>query len=214
MSERPILFSAPMVLALLAGTKTQTRRLVKPQPVGEWAAPGKTACPYGVPGDRLWVRETWQYSGWTDDGEPFIRYRADNLSWLCETRLITDDWAARLLDIWAGLSDPDNYKIDDKAADRRWRPAIHMPRFASRINLVVTAVRIERLHDITNADAEGEGCRGGHGSIPGYGYSAMPVEHFRDVWRSINGADSWDGNPLVWVVSFNKASEGKREVET
>jgi hypothetical protein len=230
MKERPILFSAPMVRAILEGRKTQTRRVVKPQPPAGHALHGFTTfstrmtdvgkavwargdspllcdvhrvrCPYGQPGDRLVVRETWQYADWTEDGMPWIRYRADQA-----TRLIEDtpeDWSERLTDAWASLSVPENYALDNRAADRRWRPAIHMPRWASRILLEVTGVRVERLQDISEPDAIAEGCAGGHGVIPGYSYSATPREQYRALWESINGPGSWDANPWVWVVEFKR----------
>lgn len=128
MTERPILFSAPMVRAILAGTKTQTRRVVK----GNLGAICKgniplvadiSRCPYGQPGDRLWCRETWG----EHCSNKSIVYRAD---------------------FGAGEFDPVN----------RWRPSIHMPRIASRILLEIESVRVERLNDISRGDAMAEGC--------------------------------------------------------
>jgi len=86
----------------------------------------------------------------------------------------------------------------------RWRPSIHMPRWASRLSLDIVSVRVERLQDISEEDARAEGCSGGHDSIPGYAFSATPREHFRHLWGSINGAESWDANPWVWVISFKR----------
>lgn len=191
MRERPILFSAPMVRAILEGRKTQTRRVVKPQPAGAWAAPGRRACPYGQAGDRLWVRETW---GTHDQGfdtaeeSTVVVYRADV----------------------------------DRPEPKRWRPSIHMPRVASRITLEVTGVRVERLHQLSEADALAEGIHRidiGSGYEPRY--SAAPrswadaVEGdpdvqltasaaFRELWESINGLRSWLANPWVWVVEFKR----------
>lgn len=206
MKERPILFSAPMVRAVLGGRKTQTRRVVKPQrhPFGHMLKADEVArevlgdtcavrSPYGSPGDRLVVRETWQYADWTDDGMPWIRYRADG-----ETRLIEDtpkDWSDRLTDTWASLSAADNYAIDNRAADRRWRPAIHMPRWASRITPEVTGVRVERLQDISEVDCRAEGL----------GDTVERAHHwYRALWEQINGPGSWDANPWVWVVEFKR----------
>jgi len=174
MSERGILFSAPMVRALLAGQKTQTRRLYKPRRPAPWEIvdegdDGKPwpfwqdeygdfhalPSPFGSAGDRLWVRETWQYAGFTEDGYPFIRCRADDKTHLCER--IDPAWSDRLTDIWAKLSETANFEIDGKAADRVWRPAIFMPRWASRIALEIASVRLERLQDISEADARTEG---------------------------------------------------------
>jgi hypothetical protein len=263
MKERNILFSAAMVRPTLAGTKTQTRRVVKPQPptpeefpgavfglsrcvadevkmynvndhdrlpkhptdwdlvgsVGRARAAGRSMryrCPYGQPGDRLVGRETWQYADWTEDGMPWIRYRADGA-----TRLIEDtpeDWSERLTNVWASLSDPANYAIDNRAADRRWRPAIHMPRWASRILLEIVSVRVDRLQDISEADAWAEGCERGEPWDNGQGF--FPAlrdlgggtydgwddarEWYADLWESINGPGSWDANPWVWVVEFKR----------
>jgi hypothetical protein len=199
MTERPILFSAPMVRALLAGTKTQTRRAVKPQPVQQregWSWWSKALgaghlhtaadamvrlmepyCPYGAPGDRLWVRETWA----RDDEDAALFYRAD-----VGTGNEADDW---------------QHNIDVGASGYRWRPSIHMPRAASRITLEITAVRVERLQDISEADAFAEG-------IPGnllHRAQGWAPRAYRLLWEQINGAGSWDANPWVWVVEFRRA---------
>lgn len=209
--ERPILFSAPMVRALLSGAKTQTRRLVKHPNVvdvdawadaggglwemgvheaGSTAGMGKLRCPYGAPGDRLWVRETWtevvplsggrlqpgDHPASRSDGSPTqIWYRADG-----------------------GISPVDRL-FDDGP---RWKPSIHMPRWASRIDLEVTAVRVERLQDISPEDAMAEGvrCDCMH-PVP---MCKGNIDAFRDLWESINGAESWASNPWVWVISFTK----------
>lgn len=216
-TERPILFSAPMVRAILAGTKTQTRRVVKGQAL-EWlrpdgftpeftAAPENGLCPYGQPGDRLWLRETWQYADWTDDGEPWIRYCADDGRQICAN--VPDEWADRLMDTWAELSTGMN--IGEPAADRKWRPAIHMPRWASRITLEITGVRVERLQDISEADALAEGIvqlkDGGYGLPAGEHYhSADPRQSYLSLWDAINGPGSVEANPWVWVVEFKRAA--------
>ena len=184
--DHPVLFSGPMVNAILAGRKTQTRRIIKfaeqpkgcpyipaciyPDGGGNWVGwdadePGleeftKTAypsgkgfkCPYGAPGDRLWVRETWQYYDWTEDGQPFIRYAADNAERLC--RDLPEEGT---VDVWEKLSRPENFSIDGRARDRRWRPSIFMPRWASRITLEICSVRVERLNNISEEDAIAEG---------------------------------------------------------
>ena len=204
--ERPILFSAPMVRALLAGTKTQTRRVVKGAPE-DWSPvqpqvyaptivdrhgdeqPGPDAfgagdeqgdhwirCPYGQPGDRLYVRETWAAPHAYDHLPP---------------RLIPTD--ARI-----------HYAATEDRGGLLWRPSIHMPRWASRITLEVTGVKVERLQNISEADAIAEGTPGGHGAIPGYSYNATPTEHYKWLWESINGPGSWDANPHVWCVSFKR----------
>jgi len=237
MKERPILFSAPMVRAILAGTKTQTRRVVKPTFAtdaipcemgatnkhghqisghsGMWWCDAEgnhekaVRCPYGKPGDQLWVREAWQYYGWTDDGEPCIRYAADNATAWPETS--TEEWGEKMQDVWAALSMNENYAIDMAARDRRWRPSIHMPRWASRITMEVTGVKVERLQDISEADAMAEGIVS---AGDGNGFQLADTTHYmgaaRDsyasLWQSINGPGSWDANPWVWCVSFLRVS--------
>lgn len=235
MKDHPMLFSAPMILALLAGNKTQTRRIVKPQPTTKpfWGCVGGKGfgffddltpirCQYGQPGDRLWVRETWQYADWTEDGYPFIGYHADGERLLVETN-IPEEWSERLTGIWADLSAEENYRIENRAADRRWRPSIHMPRWASRINLEIVSVRVERLQDISEAAAIAEGLKGitKDGKLIKYGipdadgypgtddigwpwenWCASPIDAYCSLWESINGAGSWDANPWVWVIEF------------
>ena len=215
MTERPILFSAPMVNAILTGRKTQTRRVAKvndrglkagfvtpnagyaPRPIAEHAA----YCPYGRTGELLWGRETWQYADWTEDGCPWVRYRADGKK-RCVESDISPEWVERLTDIWAELSQDENYSIDSRAADRKWRPAIHMPRWACRLVLEIAAVRVERLQEISVHDVDAEG-------TPATYPSGAEVGDYRKLWESINGAGSWDLNPWVWVVEFkNSAARG------
>lgn len=165
MSERPILFSAPMVRALLDGSKTQTRRVVKCH-VEDYGIIRHTdkACPYGQPDDRLWVRETWlQTNPFTEGGLHTYGYRA------------TD-----------AIEFPDAV----------WKPSIHMPRVASRITLEINAVRLERLHDISEFDAQAEGVHTDPAS-PAY-------DAYADLWVQINGPGSWDLNPWVWVIEFKR----------
>lgn len=207
MADRPILFSAPMVRALLAGTKTQTRRGVKPalserewveqrdsggfwrcadgEPTchtgvwetHEYAQQYPIVCPYGQPGDRLWVRETHM-----DLGACYL-YRADA--------------GAELERAIAAPRQP-------------WRPAIHMPRFASRITLEVSGVRVERLQDISQDDARAEGAPPSHPSIDAvsreFGYPDFPRSWYAQLWEQINGPDSWAANPWVWVVEFKRVT--------
>lgn len=215
MKERPILFSAPMVRAILDGRKTQTRRTVKPQPDGRhcrvdfehgflkessmlggcWSVSRKQLCPYGKPGDRLWVRETWKYLDWTEDGCPYIAYKADGTDTL---RPVNDErWIERVEDVWADLSSSENYSVDNCASDRRWRPSIHMPRWASRITIEITGIRVERLHAIRAEDALAEG-------VEWDGMYEHPRDNFISLWESINGHGSWDANPWVWVVEFKR----------
>lgn len=201
MKERPILFSALAVRAILAGAKTQTRRVVRPQPepdeemrtlalkdgvpymwlakpVGETIARERRqaqTCPYGEPGDRLWVRETWK-----PHPDPANNHQTA--------------YAATDKGCWPSL---------------RWRPSIHMPRWASRIDLEVTGVRVERLQNISEADAAAEGVQQAPQPMATM-YSAQEVlrtryrQGFADLWESIHGPGSWDANPWVWVVEFRR----------
>lgn len=198
MKERPILFSAPMVRALLAGTKTQTRRAVKPQPrilAGEllcWKDDALTddqmgkRCPYGQPGDRLWVREAWLDLQGTGiervTGDPSrYAYAADT---------------------------PSGSHGDEcrKTYGLKWRPSIHMPRAASRITLEITGVRVERLQDISEADAQAEGCSLEFMTPTGddSGSAIYGPGGYLELWESINGARSWEANSWVWVIEFRR----------
>lgn len=215
--ERPILFSAPMVRAILEGRKTQTRRVMKPQPLG---APPKIgcheldggrygffdeerdfACPYGAPGDRLWVKETWQARIQT--------------SHECDEWYLCDGPPRELRD---RFGDPEiEYKATSPGLGP-WRPSIFMPRWASRITLEVVSVRVERLHDISEEGAIAEGIkRGEYQGEPVHWRNylatspvdlcASPIESYRSLWESINGLGSWDANPWVWVVEFERCRE-------
>lgn len=169
--ERPILFSAPMIRALLAGTKTQTRRMLNERHLWHFIeGQGDLGiCPYGAPGDRLWVRETHM-----DLGACYL-YRAD------------------------GNAEQERALV---APGQRWRPAIHMPRAASRITLEVTGVRVERLQEISDSDAFAEGIQ--QCSDEGLPSDGTARGTYRALWESINGPGSWDANPWVWVVEFRR----------
>lgn len=205
MADRPILFSAPMVRALLAGTKTQTRRPVKPQPdyICQDGTPARSTdtakvrrgqmmtipCPYGQPGDRLWVREShWWFR---DEHDPVIGYFPPKLT-----------------------ADDVKYRADGEVQGRTWRPSIHMPRWASRITLEVTTVRVERLQDISEADSVAEGIESAYGewrdyrTDPAINYPVCltPCASYQTLWESINGPGSWEANPWVWVVSFKRVT--------
>ncbi len=216
MKERPILFSSSMVRAILDGSKTQTRRVVKPQPdwVNENAGCGiatgggimpspradwlhwrgsrllrpEPRCPYGLPGDRLWVRENFAIV-------PRTAYaRSDGVQ---QTLRPDDDHDAAIYR--AGW--------DRSNGGFRWRPSIHMPRWASRILLEITDVRVERLQDISEADAQAEGVK-----VDGNGHAVRDDvvnvggarTAFAELWESINGPDSWSANPWVWVIEFRR----------
>lgn len=190
--ERPILFSTPMVQAILEGHKTQTRRIVKQKHLpfvenilngfldGEW---NQRPLPYGTKGDRLWVRETWAYALYFGKHTGHYFYRA-------------------------------TYKNSGSYDDiKGWKPSIFMPRSANRIMLEITNVRVERLKDISEADAKAEGV------IAGCSNCGDPVDYdnckcnsnkpeyidsYIWLWESINGTGSWNLNPWVWVIEFRR----------
>lgn len=204
--ERPILFSGPMVRAILEGRKTVTRRAIKHQPdvpvtdaiprrnyphgpaTVDWywrpkhghlnGAPSHGwdfKCPYGEPGDRLWVRETFAHGHQDAGSDCGLLYRATDPGW------------------------------DDNNSGLRWRPSIHMPRWASRILLEITAVRVERMQDISNEQARAEGYPADREADTG-GSGLDAWLWFRSLWESINGAESWAANPWVWVVEFKRVT--------
>lgn len=234
MKERPILFSAPMVRALLAGTKTQTRRVVEPQPpIGHawsgwcvssthradegkatWAAGTgpflrdvhRVACPYGQPGDRLWVRETfYAYGSW----ETRFDKRKGRDAWHFVDLTLESGKSYR----YAANMGDNGTRQRGKGGEVRWwkRPAIFMPRSASRLTLEVVSVRVERLQEISEADAIAEGIsyspdfEGFHTEDCRHFHCADPRKSYEKLWEHINGAGSWDGNPWVWVVEFKRA---------
>ena len=220
--ELPILFSGPMVRALLAGTKTMTRRIVKPQPpedktIGEchyspsgfalwWKEPpGGCSCvpvsPRYAVGDLLWVKEAWRRADTcTPDG---IVYRDGNLL------------------IWFDGNEPPEAKvgIQKYSRDGKWRPSIFMPRWASRITLEVTAVKVERLQEISEEDAKAEGVEKTdwkyscqpyrnyelkEGWLPGRSFSTA-ARSFQSLWNSIHGPSAWDLSPWVGAYTLRRA---------
>ena len=195
---KPILFNTEMVRAILDGRKTQTRRIVKPQPK-KMAVPlfsnflvragicyGCKAKPAYRPGDILYVRETWAK---------------------------ISDWAT--VDPSVGIPDGFIYRAEwpDGEDGPKWRPSIHMPKEAARIFLRVTDVRVERLQDITAKDAQAEGCDGLQHCNPLLG-CAETIYNFKRIWDStIKPADrdcyGWAANPWVWVYTFERIEEGE-----
>ena len=171
MTDRPIIFSAPMVRALLDGRKTQTRRVLKPpygtleyRPDGTW----RPICTKFFPGDRLWVREAWLTSGKNQEG----------------------GW-----ELW-------DYALGAPEAQPDWvrkMPSIHMPRWASRLTLTVTEVRVQRLQEITAEDCTAEGIPWEPDALAPYEWS---VSRFADLWNSLHGPDAWAVNPWVCALTF------------
>jgi hypothetical protein len=227
--ERPILFSAPMVRAILEGRKTVTRREVKKQAALDCLAAGfepaflalpgnADLCPYGQPGERLWVRETWGViSHDFDKHGNMIDWKPDRpASAIREMRFGQGYYSGHVIyradgeAAWAGDDDGGG---DDRSA---WKPSIHMPRIASRILLEITDVRVERLQSVSEDQAKAEGVRqmrDGSGTWVGRqgpGNWVTPwltaKDAFGDWWDSINGAGAWDANPWVWVVEFKRVT--------
>jgi len=199
MKERPILFKGPLVRAILEGRKTVTRRALKmPHALWETSATGELVpipanCPYGKPGDRLWVRETWYCDHFEVMRGPY--FKPDDL----DIGEALDD--GTLVYAADGLTP---YEQEQPA----WKPSIHMPRWACRILLEVTAVRVERLQDISAAQALAEGVRSANDGFfevdKNVCLGADPRESFEMLWRSTGG--NWDANPWVWVVDFKRVT--------
>lgn len=223
MKERGMIFNGEMVRALLDGRKTQTRRIMAPQPADDiercifpnpeaigWKSSlrhkhGSTTahfCHYGKPGDRIWVRETFQ--------GPLFDY--DLMDSYCKdpTPFEKPEFCVYKAD---GVPAPEFYDADDEL-HCCWRPSIHMPRWASRILLEITNVRVERLNSIHDVDAMREGiqnlttCSHADFGIPGAVNAQHPVRAFQLLWESIYGADSWRANPWVWVIEFKRVEGG------
>ncbi|HCR1052626.1 hypothetical protein ACS6I8_15805 [Enterobacter kobei] len=206
MTERGMIFNGEMVRAILDGRKTQTRRPVNPQPeltagsgfswkgwlYGSGSSDRETnknfahvACPFGKPGDRIWVRETWAEAG---ASAPDLKlYRAN--------------YPAHV---------PTHYENVPPAEDVRWTPSIHMPRWASRITLEITGVRVEQLKSISEEEARSEGVarlREGFWKHyqPGWTQHQLSARgSFATLWDSIYGSGEWDRNPWVWVIEFKR----------
>lgn len=210
--ERPILFNAEMVRAILDGRKTQTRRIIKPQPVWDTAFTGKeglvlgenvwspdeyanyATCPFGQTGDRLWVRETWRPSiihscamDACDCDDVAVKYAADGecrpFTWHSQPA-IPDDWCM------------------PKAAVKGNVPSLFMPRWASRITLELTGVRVERLQYLSDEDARAEGAPSV--SFPLTESQRSNIDRFRALWNLIHGAGAWGENPWVWAIEFKR----------
>ena len=208
MKERGMIFNGEMVRAILDGRKTQTRRPVKfpildrnlgcelagNELAGELSAGNYLNSAFGKPGDRIWVRETFcpvddtQYGG-----EKWVDYRA------------TPRYEASHPAGW------DSAPNDAEAL--KWRPSIHMPRWASRILLEITGVRVERLNSISQEDAQAEGLeltgwRPTYSDPDSGGEVMTPYDNFAQLWESIYGEESWKANGWVWVISFERIEGG------
>ena len=232
MNEHPILFSGEMVRAILDGRKTQTRRVIKPQPImmdsGMWYPsniPGDVKnrrglhyanekhmrkgmpidfFPYGLPGDRLWVRETHVFEMYEDeprskDGRPIFFYKGDGTEW-DEPHWLYPHYRATDPAPDLFYEDGDGYQEGDPQC--KWNPSIHMPRWASRITLEIVNVRVDQVQEISIEDIYAEGCR----PISSDEDGSELYEWYSDLWDELNAKRGygWDINPWVWVLEFKK----------
>ncbi|EEM1231630.1 hypothetical protein GK453_20425 [Salmonella enterica] len=206
MKERGMIFNAEMVNAILSGRKTQTRRPIKWKQtrfteiaerddgsLWPWAEDCERggdiwfACPYGEIGDRIWVRETFR-----------VHSRATDVATLVYRASVRNSWTEQTHRVPIAV-------CDKPATPEKWTPSIHMPRWASRILLEITDVRVERLRDLSEEDAKSEGITPPAGGVlPGWEYRI----NFRDLWMDIYGTDSWEANPWVWVIEFKRVEGG------
>ncbi|HBW1978212.1 TPA: morphogenetic protein [Klebsiella quasipneumoniae] len=215
MTERGMIFNAEMVRAILDGRKTQTRRPVKfpvhdknlgcelagNELAGELSAGNYLNSAFGKPGDRIWVRETFH--------GPLFDY--DLMDSYCKdpTPFEKPEFCVYKAD---GVPAPEFYDADDEL-HCCWRPSIHMPRWASRILLEITDVRVERLNAISQEDAQAEGMelagwRPTYSDPDSGGEVITPYDNFAELWSSIYGDESWKANPWVWVISFKRVEGG------
>ncbi|EAB1468735.1 hypothetical protein AB4T27_003319 [Salmonella enterica] len=244
MKERGMIFNREMVRSIIDGRKTQTRRIMAIQPEHSelglrrvidskngrdngkyfWSQSGACGlkmrskmfgCPYGEVGDRIWVRETW--SDVNLDGAPAVAYRADDEVYdLMEDESLLDEGGS------FNYQDPRVCKYQFAAwhsdlisgIEGNWRPSIHMPRWASRILLEITDVRVERLNAISQEDAQAEGMeltgwRPTYSDPDSGGEVCTPYDNFAQLWSSIYGEESWQGNPWVWVIEFKRIEGGE-----
>ncbi|ECB0428850.1 hypothetical protein EUV16_19505 [Salmonella enterica subsp. enterica serovar Agbeni] len=220
MNERGMIFNGEMVRAILDGRKTQTRRPVKPQPeltersgfswngvvFGSGSDDRETnrnfahvKCPFGKPGYRIWVRETFR-----------VHSRASDVATLVYRASVRNSWTEQTHRVPVAV-------CNKPAIPEKWTPSIHMPRWASRITLEITDVRVERLHNISERDALREGlfqlpASGRYCLQPGMQYFGMASRSAKEVyswlWASIYGEESWAANPWVWVIEFKRVEGG------
>ncbi|HDK6379829.1 TPA: hypothetical protein M4180_002692 [Klebsiella pneumoniae] len=215
MKERGMIFNGEMVRAILDGRKTQTRRIIKdctvgrdqiskfiqiekkfigcyPEDVPELI---RECCPYGVPGDRIWVREAFRVHSRATDVATLVYKASERNSWTEQTHRVPV----------AVCNKP--------ATPEKWTPSLHMPRWASRILLEITDVRVERLNAISQEDAQAEGMeltgwRPTYSDPDSGGEVMTPYDNFAELWSSIYGEGSWKADPWVWVIEFKRVKGG------
>lgn len=220
MKERPILMTPENAQKCFDGVKTQTRRIMKCQPdddakimigeirtskgvayIGNSQSGGivtRVQCPYGVVGDRLWIREAWHAFIPMGDSQYY------------KTGIRKSEFRFHDREVVYKGSGEYISKDHPNNAVGKWKPAIHMPRWACRTVVEITEIRVQRVQEINQIDVEAEGCKG-EWVMPGKyslnGHRARPtIEQFKTLWQSINGADSWDANPFVWAMTFKKVT--------
>ena len=257
--ERPILFSAPMVRAILEGRKSMTRRVVKQQPgpttvsytelspghfkpirsmrdfVGDigsedhiracdefWADEKNETliCPYGQLRDGLWVREAWRVGAWAEEeGKIAVDYKVDGFcrrEWLIvpDENVFARLWEQSTLEAQEALGVQERYSWAPGDSPCRWRSSRFMPRWASRITLEITSLRVERVQDISAHDAILEGVSiEGSGMIDACDIASQARNRYRELWDSLNAKRgySWDSNPWVWVIEFKRIKDERRK---
>ncbi|EIX9519378.1 hypothetical protein [Klebsiella pneumoniae] len=218
MKERGMIFNGEMVRAILDGRKTQTRRIMAPQPADDiergifpnpeaigWKSSlrhkhGSTTahfCPYGKPGDRIWVREAFRVHSRATDVATLVYKASERNSWTEQTHRVPVS------------------VCNKPATPEKWTPSLHMPRWASRILLEITDVRVERLNTISEEDARAEGIIDGgclNCGEPEPCGCANPdpdaTDAFAYLWQSIYGQENWNANPWVWVIEFKRVEGG------
>ena len=210
-----MIFNDEMVRAILNNRKTQTRRIMRNQPAGDtpetpvmirnkngafqwyddrYGESGFFPCPFGQQGDRIWVRETYRVHSKATDVATLVYRASVRNSWTEQTHRVPV------------------YVCNKQVSPEKWTPSIHMPRWASRILLEITDVRVERLQDISDEDARAEGCWRGRG----FGRPDLAVslcDEFPTLWASVYGEENWLANPWVWVIEFKRIQEATSEQE-
>ncbi|EAM8673193.1 hypothetical protein BL252_06445 [Salmonella enterica] len=214
MKERGMIFNGEMVRAILDGRKTQTRRIMKNQPAGDYPETpalirnvgtgfqwhglyGESSifnCPLGSIGERIWVRETFR-----------VHSRASDVATLVYRASVRNSWTEQTHRVPVAV-------CNKPAIPEKWTPSIHMPRWASRITLEITDVRVERVQDISQIDAIAEGGPPDHPSFSKIsremGFSDWPRSWFAQTWWGIYGREAWNTNPWVWVIEFKRVEGG------
>ena len=210
MKHIPILFSTPMVQAIIEGRKTQTRRVIKPQHLPVEVAPNefianRALCPYGQVGDILWVRESWQHTRILN-----INPQDENYGYVYR-------------------ASENGIDFQNNIEGWTWKPSLLMPKDACRLFLKITDVRVENLQSIGEKDAKAEGVDYSYDELEGYSYKNYapkpngnrklntrfsnlawfnsPIDSFKSLWFSINGEQSWNENPWVWVITFERTEK-------